>query len=627
MPENGDINFDGTQIDLSGFRYREPVIAPPSDAPMETRDRLTRLARDFREIYDPSGSMGNPDINRSPREQRISDNDWGDWSYNLFPDNDHLQNKVLDIIGQVTKKRNLESISRETVARLLLSTIEPPPVVTEKESSLNRILWETTTAEAQKVATDFYAILRGEDIPTRPDENELTFIEAAKTEIEELGDDVDPRIIRSQISALHGLVYGGGLDDLYRKYKEGCAKFGVEFPSDEMDVLAVKTELAYMFLDKIRHKNEEEKFSNIPSGVITLGMEVEYTNFIANELKTCGIYEALLVQFNEDIEKAEHPAEKEVYEEAKKKIQTRLNILKSILQNRNQKSVEGAFKVWEPGKMAAVKMGVIEEKAEISATEIATKPAASYKTQLRELVSISTVGGLRSSWGVHETFGGVELSTKHTEFMDGLPIAIAAGFIDFGKISDKVKSNIYGGFGIVGEKHTKPGYDQATESSVYFPFHRSRTSAYMEVAANVKQKNGIELRSLPEYNQKSFPKLVRQLSFHYLFAHGVKSIQKEESARTDQDKKLVEAYSELLTNWKELLAAKDIEPPTNEEKWLTGYHFSYTESETDRHDTNPYIVFVSKMVVMAQEDPEFSKEVRRIIRVFSGKTRKILGEN
>ena len=623
------------RIDLSQFS-NTPTPNEINDEAERERFRNYRNIASRHMFTDMSGSMNNSarlDFDRILRSSEMTDEQIdrhyfdGQWE-NLFGQDFDVDNYLSETkvkVRQQVVERHLESISAEAAKRLIeASRSEPINQPVYGDESTKKALWGITTPEAQKLAIEFYSILRGQGTPDAiTDETEMGFIEAAKKELDNLKEDVDPRIIKSQITALHSLIYSGGLDFLYRKYKTACAKKGIPFPTDELEITDIKSKLATDFLDRLRLKDAEQEWSEIPSGNITVGMEIEYTSFIGNELKTCGIYETLLAEFNKNIENATHPVVREVYEKAKKKVQTRLNILKSIIKDRDSDAVEGAFRTWEPGTQASIQMDLITDRT-VSGKEVATKPSASYRTQLRELVAISTIGGLRSNWGVHETFGGVELSTKHTEFMDALPIATAAGFVDFDKVSETLQKNVDLGYGVTGEIHKKSG-SQGERGSFYFPFHKPRNLGELDVVANQQNQNGIELRSLPEYNQKGFNKLVRQLSFHYLFAHGVKSIQKEESQRTPQDNELVAAYNDLMTDWTRLLQTKNITIPTNDERYLRGSLFFGTEKE-DELDSNKYIVYLSRMIILAQNDPEFSKKTRELVRKYTGNVRRILGE-
>ncbi len=498
------------------------------------------------------------------------------------------------------------------------------------------------TEEVLQNAEDFYQILANRSGTEKAfSESEISFLNAAHEELVGLDSDINPRIIKSQLSALHSLIFSGGLNRLYQQYLD--QNQDQQKPENEKErEIEIKTEIAFAFLNRVVEKNSEEKYAEIPSGFISVGIEIEYHNFIRQEMAAKKIYEDLVVEYDKILSTltlkktlfnhkkyADQQKQKLYIQKLKDKTQRRLDILNSIIGSQDVEAVANKFEAWEPGTSANLALNIISGMRN---SEIKSRPSANYKTQLREIISIAQVGGLRDNWGIHETFGGIELSPEHTEFMDALPIAIAAGFVKFETKNELLWNNPDLGYAMFYEIYSKEDGKHN-----HFPFHKPRSSSFFEDNryAGQKQKSGVELRSLPEYTAYTFIKFVRQISFHFYFAHGVKSFQKSESERVDQDHDLKKSYEELMVSWESLLAEYNLELPRNNDKFIPGKVVTMLNERPDELgetesqmalSTNKYLVFVGKMAQLEKDDKVFSKKTRELVRIYNSKIKRILDQ-
>lgn len=515
------------------------------------------------------------------------------------------------------KPENLVGITKQTVGKILTESTNKETKYNNKDSEFEESVYEISSQDAIRLAETFYELLAGSDkaqfFPLN--ESEQAFLESVRAEFANIPEDIDTRIIRSQISSLHALIFSGGLDALFRNYLAERIKRNKNYPQSEVDILKIKTDLAYDFLQRVEQKNQEKKMTDLESGAISVGMEIEFKSRLADEVKTREIYENLLTEYKNEFEQTQEPHKKAVYEREIKFVERKLELIDNISKNTPGR-IQNAINVWEPGAEVSYKLAIIN-KQELSEKD--TRPAASYRTQLRELVAAASIGGLRDRWNIHETFGGIKLTSDHTEFMDALPITAAADFIQFDKVEESLKNNLDVDEGVYLEIYHK----QALAGGlIYFPFHKPRGEDELkDFEGKVKTNAGIELRSLPDYTPRGFIKLVRQLSFNHLYAHSVKSVQKDENARTPQDKELVKAYQTLMGDWKKLLSTKNIKMPKKENYYINGLDVEEGEQ------SNGYVVFLGRMIVLSQDDPEFSQKTRELVTKFNKTVKNVLGIN
>lgn len=558
-----------------------------------------------------------------------------DFSYLDHVDRDEEDNNDSD--NDDLSPNEFKRISKESVQKILAESATKSEIEPWISEGLYYFIDEKCLENAEK----FYQILANRSGTEKAfSESEISFLNAAHEELGGLDPDIDPRIIKSQLSAFHSLIFSGGLNRLYQQYLD--QNQDQQSPENEKEKeIEIKTEIAFAFLARVAEKNKEEKYAEVPSGYISVGIEIEYHNFIRQEMATKKIYEDLVVEYDKilstlTLEKtffnrkkyADQEKQKLHIQKLKDKTQRRLDILNSILGSQSPESVAQNFNTWEPGTQASLALDIVSGS---SNSEIQSKPSANYKTQLREIISIAQVGGLRDNWGIHETFGGIELSPEHTEFMDALPIAIAAGFIQFETNNEMLWNNPDLGYSMFIEKYSKDDDD-----GNYFPYHKPRSIYFFNYNdyAGRKQKSGVELRSLPEYTANTFIKFVRQISFHFYFSHGVKSFQKPESERVDQDQDLKKSYEELMISWESLLAEHNLELPSNKDKCIQGRVVEMGNDFSDSEEgesqkalsTNKYLVFIGKMAQLEKDDKDFSKKTRELVRIYNGKIKRILDQ-
>jgi hypothetical protein len=521
--------------------------------------------------------------------------------------------------------KTLQRINAESINKIVsdsLREIDQPALEIEKENDRGS---ELSPSEMIVLTEKFYSIMSGEEkrkfFPL--DYSEERFIEAVTADQKQIPKEVDDRIIRSQHGALHSLMFSGGLDSLYSKYLEGCHENGTPEPTTDDQVITIKTNLASSFLEKIAQKNKEKEYLELESGPVTVGVEVEYQNYVVQELQSQSIYENLVSTMEEMAKNAQSAIEKSVYEQYAEKTRKRVNRLNQVIENLGQENARKLFDEKEPGTKTAIELDILNASSASGPTrEITSRPARSYKTQLRELITAASLGGLNSEWGIHETFGRIKLTKDHTEFMDGLPIVAGSGLLDFDVVSDAMAQNVELGYSVVREKYTKP--ETEDDEVVYFPFHRARRSFLLEkLPEDGNDGVAVELRSLPEFKVGHFPKFARQIAFQFYFAHSVKSLQKEPSERTGQDNLLIESHKELMSKWADMLGQDDIELPVNEDKYIQGSGYS----EEEVRDKNKYLVFLSKVIILGQNDPQFKDQARKLVSEFSLKIKKILDNN
>ncbi len=590
-------------------------------------------------IFEPRYNLPNHDTD----PDRYDDLDYfghdggdnSDYYYHNDNDEDEDEDEDEDSDKDDIPFKEFKRITKESVQRIL----EGSATKSEIEPWISEGLYYFINEKCLENAEKFYQILANRSGTEKAfSESEISFLNAAHEELGGLDPDIDPRIIKSQLSAFHSLIFSGGLNRLYQEYL--TQNKDQQSPENEKEI-EIKTEIAFAFLTRVAEINKEEKYAEVPSGYISVGIEIEYHNFIHQEMATKKIYEDLVVEYDKilstlTLEKtffnrkkfAAQKKQKLHIQKLKDKTQRRLDILNSIIGSQSPESVAQNFNTWEPGTQASLALDIVSGS---SNSEIQSKPSANYKTQLREIISISQVGGLRDNWGIHETFGGIELSPEHTEFMDALPIAIAAGFVQFETKNEMLWNNPDLGYSMFVEKYSKDDDD-----GNYFPYHKPRSSYFFKYNdyAGRKQKSGVELRSLPEYTANTFIKFVRQISFHFYFAHGVKSFQKPESERVEQDQDLKKSYEELMVSWESLLAEHNLELPSNKDKCIQGRvvemgnDFSDSEENESQKalSTNKYLVFIGKMAQLEKDDKDFSKKTRELVRIYNGKIKRILDQ-
>ncbi len=418
----------------------------------------------------------------------------------------------------------------------------------------------------------------------------------------------EKRIVASDAVAMYGLCVNGGIDDLYERYKRtvGKTEKAEEF---EKDVLETKVSLAMQFLSEIHRKNKEADF--IQHDPITFGMEVEFTDPIFTLLELYFMDRKAMTSAQLDmVNKLDQIPEWSKY--MQEGSFTSLVLLPHI------PVVAVLGEVYNHG------MASHTFKKDMKSTlEVISKPAASPRTVLREILTMRKMGGLKGSWSVHETLGGVDLTPEHTEIMDITVLASAAGFLFWDEIPPNKIEGVKNGQNVIMEHYGKLGayYDEG----LYFPFHKKREGDMVENYGNGSAP-AVERRSMPRFKEGSYASLVRDATFSYLAGYAIRAIQKDVDNRSEQDCLLVTAWEELQREWQHLVQGVNLRIPTNEECYIRhNMGDDFVNSSKEYKGKTYYEKFLTRVVLESQQNAQFRSEAKKIVTTYSKRVKAIIG--
>lgn len=425
---------------------------------------------------------------------------------------------------------------------------------------------------------------------------------------------IDNRIIESDLVGLYGLLVNGDLDRFYETYKESRKREGKPFPSGEDEVLSTKVDIANAYLQWNREKNKERNTAENVRKPITVGIEIEYSTPLRDIF----------------IDLVESPNLIQVVKNAA--VATRM-VGKDIVTSGYAHLAKSALNNYDRVADAANIIGAGVSKTDAGSKEYVTSPSASPRTMLREIAQIAKAGGFAGKeWGIHENIGGITLNPTHTEAMDITALSYAAGFMTGTVIPGKHEKQIMNDEVPLMENYGKISDNRgSTPKSYYFPFHRVKMGFsvvnYPPVPSGQVSppKDLVEFRSSPPVNRDDFSLLVRDVTFKYLGAWGVRAVQTHPVLQTDSDKALVGMWDELMGGWNDLLRDKNILNPPNSSRVsiIRGGNAVLGPMDFVSKGTTPYERFLMKLLYLSQHDDEFRTKVRALITTYNSKVRPI----
>lgn len=420
---------------------------------------------------------------------------------------------------------------------------------------------------------------------------------------------LETRVTKADLVSLYDLLVLGRLDSFYQGYVSNLSKKGQKSPESEEEVLMAKVKIANAFLSWRKKKDEEGKMPSDNSLPITMGYEIEYSPLTVQ----------ILSELNSNFEQPlttlrKHP---------KKFINSLLlarQLFGSGLLSFIGDAQDSALKYPRvTSTLNRVSTHIESIADEVGVSEIRTYPTTSPRTQLRELTTIVKAGGLDDSWNIHETIVGIDLTPEHTEAMDMSAIAAVAYTpkLSF-SFSRQAVELIRSGKLKLNETSPKRSFVDSPPYYFFFPYHKRRSADEVINYPNQQERAScaVEFRPLPQYGKDSFSLLVRDSTFRYLAAWAVRAVQMDPSLRTANDIRLVECWADLMHGWQELLSEYNIPNPPNIYRY-------YTQPKQDQ--ANPYMVFMSRLSLESQINPEFSTKVRGLIRSYNKQVRAIVG--
>jgi|GEM_PF-5919232 len=476
--------------------------------------------------------------------------------------------------------------------------------------------------QAYQIAERYFDAIKGGSTED-PLANEVEFLLRQKGITDEFIPKCSPirtRTLYSEIAALYYLFVGRGLDDLYSQWLKIETEKGTLPPDNPEEIMEVRLNLAANYLEVMRNKNKEEKMAAADQNTVTMGFEIEFYDFARSLLKKEPELESELVQL-----RALLPSQAG---RERERTRRRVSQLKKLLafsvylrgEDLDSEAAAGNLEVY-PTRVSVLGESDLYQESAGDYVEISNRPASSPRTAMREFLHIMLSGGLLSAWGVHETFGGVTLNHRRTEFMDGLAIAAAAGLVAYPKEN--------AGETGLGENCVKASY-QNELGYFYFPFHKLRDFGELSDKRFAKYPRSrpataVELRSVLRFEESEFPRFVRQVTFHYLFACGVKAFQTEEAQRTPQQQALVANYLDLVSGWQQLLDKYRTRNIKNSDKFIVFPDYTkWNAYDNMRSHPSPYGRFINKLMEKSH-NREFRSEAKKLVSLYSKKAKTIIG--
>jgi hypothetical protein len=438
---------------------------------------------------------------------------------------------------------------------------------------------------------------------------------------------VEDRVRCGDVIALYYLVVAGELDRIYERNIANDPKLGKEDP------IKVKQDIAIKFIETTRQRNGEIAKSQKDSP-ITMGVEVEFMmpqRVMLNRIDKI-VYQLLNYDIDIDLNlNSIDDVEPEVallietaksYADMAKIDDPTLRKLENIRLMRDN--------LWGIRSLVMHTFGLLDDEVEMGDHEIKTSPSFSWKQQIRELLHLYKLHGLGKNWNFHVTLAGIELSEKHTESMDVLLMAAAAGYTPNWKVDQKIVEEIEQAEETDDEprtlfhpesmmefvRKTSPGF-------LLFPYHMVRDEDKMinyPVTRRMSQK-GLELRGFGDYSLEladdegnlvsEFPLIVRHMRFTYLAMNAIHAFQKPEADRNEAEMRMVKAWEELRSKWLFELEEAGIQAPKPED-YLTNSRFSSGKYDDILYDSALEAGF-SRMF----QDRPFQNNMRTHIRRFS----------
>lgn len=420
---------------------------------------------------------------------------------------------------------------------------------------------------------------------------------------------IDNRVIGSDLVALYGLLVNGDLDRFYEAYEEKVKREGKPPLSHEDEVLSAKVDIANAYLQWNREKNNERTAAENIRKPITVGIEIEYSTPLRD------IFIGL----------ADSPNFIQVVKNAA--LATRM-VGKDIVTYDYVGLARSALNDYDRVADAAQLMGVGVSKTDAgNSKEYVTQPSASPRTILREIAQIAKAGGFGGKeWGIHENIGGITLNPEHTEVMDLTALSYAAGFMGDKTISNKNEKQIMNDEVPLMENYGKVSDNRgSTPRSHYFPFHKAKRGFGVVNYPSIP-KDLVEFRSSPPVNREDFSLLVRDLTFKYLGAWGVRAVQTLQPLQTDSDKALVGTWEELMHGWNNLLRTKNIVNPPNSArvKIIRSGNSVLGPMDFVNKGITPYERFLMKLLYLSKYDDNFRTKARALITAYNSKVRPIV---
>lgn len=453
--------------------------------------------------------------------------------------------------------------------------------------------------------------------------NDVLFELANTLEVHEISS-INNRALATELLFLLKIHTEGKLDQMYDKYltEQGLDKATVTIVQERK----IKLALIKKTLELIVKTQKKEKMLSLNPEAVTVGLEIEFVDLIVQELlrmhdfigtfeNECGnsligveidtvnstkVKKKFREKFNRYVQLSSLFGDKTL---------KRLEIMLQISDiKRNIPFFGSAHKISSPNVRA---LGVSIDGS--YDTEIVTNPSFSLKTQLKELLWSTSVWGIDSEWNIHETFSQVQLTPDHVEFMDGLLIVAAAGFLSSSVFEAMIDDSSESEMNelIISERYSKSSH--INQKYYFFPFHRSREAGNLLFVSGKKFSSAVELRSILKYKPGEFSLFVRQFTFSYLFSYAVVAVQKDPTDRTDWQITLVHIYETLLSQWNEILREFDIPSVTQSGYWLE-------QSVSDVDLPLEYERLLSELIVtcaMSEKGERLKQKTRAIIREFS----------
>lgn len=366
------------------------------------------------------------------------------------------------------------------------------------------------------------------------------------------------RCLGADVFALHYLLTNGRLDALVDALPRK--------PEKPKEIEELRVKLAWRFLEKIREIHQEKEMTGSKYRV-TLGIELEINNDgILAQGKTRG----------------------ETPDEA----------------NALAFSFSAAETTVKYGSHRTVNR---PESKSVSSFEIVSTPSRSVALQLLQIRYLLKPERLGEDTTYHITFGGVDITPKHTEVMDLQALALACGWME--KFSDIGSSFV---------ERSKKGSNLGGKY-YYFPHFRRRGEDKLEKYGD--SKVGVEFRfnSKSQMTDEWYENFARHLSFEDYGCIVIKATQKDPTNRNGIEKNLVEKWEEMTRNWEKLLGEHSLASPKPDERYV-----KLSEGDDSREIDVPYELFLGKISKIGFNHQEFSMKAKDIAEKFSREVKEIL---
>lgn len=439
--------------------------------------------------------------------------------------------------------------------------------------------------------------------PRRKTESEILasrekLLAFGKAKYEAKDEGIFGRVLFSDIVTLYVLLVENKLENEIEKRKEELIAQNI--PSDSWELYVLEK-----IVQNNRSRNKEleleEKLTR-RKPLITLGVEIEYSTDMQR-----------LLFKHDKLLKGERKTQKR---ELREKVEfSRADGTRSWKEERVNEYSPVVTEIAEVEPMMLKHAMELSPSGSPYMHEMSMAPSLSYRTYLRDLLTIKKGGGLEGRWNMQETIGGIDLTPEHTEIMTLRPLQEACGLFDIR--NEEVLE-------------TQGKYSKVGKSYFYFSFHKRRPPREILSYAGTTKDYGdidcaVERRRIPKYEPGSFNKLVRNERLAFLAAYGIRACQSNEGIMDEEDRTLSQAWHQLEEGFQELVEANGIRYPTEEEKYVTiSPEEAMLSDDKSLVGKTYYEEFIQLVRKKALENPDFKRKARAIVTKYNRTVSRII---